>query len=53
VSKELLAKHLADARATRLGKPSDIASAVAFLASEDGEWINGQVITVDGGASMR
>jgi len=26
---------------------------VAYLMSDDGEWINGQVISVDGGASLR
>jgi NAD(P)-dependent dehydrogenase (short-subunit alcohol dehydrogenase family) len=26
---------------------------VAFLASEDGEWINGQVFSVDGGTILR
>jgi len=36
----------------RLGKPSDIANAVAFLASERGEWITGQVLSVNGGYSM-
>jgi NAD(P)-dependent dehydrogenase (short-subunit alcohol dehydrogenase family) len=49
LSAELLAMHLADARSTRLGKPSDIAAAVAFLVSDDAEWINGQVLVVDGG----
>jgi 3-oxoacyl-[acyl-carrier protein] reductase len=33
----------------RLGEPADIAAAVAFLASEDGRWINGQNIQVNGG----
>jgi 3-oxoacyl-[acyl-carrier protein] reductase len=33
----------------RLGTPEDIASAVAFLASPDGAWINGQVLRVNGG----
>jgi 7-alpha-hydroxysteroid dehydrogenase len=37
----------------RLGKPEDIAGMVAFLASADGEWINGQVISVNGGNAMR
>ncbi|MFE7421103.1 SDR family NAD(P)-dependent oxidoreductase [Rhodococcus sp. NPDC057529] len=37
---------------TRLGKPEDIAAAVAFLFSEDGEWINGQTLAVDGGFTM-
>ena len=35
----------------RLGKPADIAAAVAFLASDDAEFITGQLITVDGGMS--
>ena len=38
---------------TRLGEPADIAAAVAFLLSDDAEWINGQVLSVDGGATMR
>jgi NAD(P)-dependent dehydrogenase (short-subunit alcohol dehydrogenase family) len=36
----------------RLGLPSDIANAVAFLASERAEWITGQVLSVNGGYSM-
>ncbi|MBU6269444.1 MAG: SDR family oxidoreductase [Sphingomonadales bacterium] len=38
---------------TRLGKPDDIAAAVAFLASDDGEWVNGQVWHVNGGTIKR
>jgi 3-oxoacyl-[acyl-carrier protein] reductase len=33
----------------RLGEPSDIAAAVAFVAGPDGGWINGQVLRVNGG----
>jgi 3-oxoacyl-[acyl-carrier protein] reductase len=33
----------------RVGMPVDIASAVAFLASADAQWITGQVIIVSGG----
>lgn len=40
-------------RSHRLGRPDDIAGAVAFLFSDDGEWINGQVISVDGGSTLR
>jgi NAD(P)-dependent dehydrogenase (short-subunit alcohol dehydrogenase family) len=36
----------------RLGRPSDIANAVAFLASARAEWITGQVLSVNGGYSM-
>ena len=38
---------------TRLGKSEDIAAAIAFLASEDGEWVNGQVWHVNGGTLKR
>jgi NAD(P)-dependent dehydrogenase (short-subunit alcohol dehydrogenase family) len=44
---------MAVTRSNRLGNPDDIAAMVAFLASDDGEWITGQVISVDGGATIR
>ena len=36
----------------RMGDPSDIAKAVAFLASDDANYITGQVLVVDGGMVM-
>lgn len=36
----------------RPGVPRDISRAVAFLSSEDGSWMNGQVVTLGGGAAM-
>ncbi len=36
----------------RLGKPEDIAGAVAFLASEHAAYITGQVFVIDGGMVM-
>jgi len=36
----------------RYGEPKDIARVALFLASEYSEWITGQVINVDGGASL-
>lgn len=35
----------------RLGKPEDVATAVRFLASEEADYISGQVLAVDGGMS--
>jgi NAD(P)-dependent dehydrogenase (short-subunit alcohol dehydrogenase family) len=36
----------------RLGIPSDVAGAVAFLVSDDAAWITGQTLAVDGGALL-
>ncbi len=43
---------LKGARSPRHGAPQDIAGAVAFLLSDDGEWVNGQVWRVNGGVSF-
>ena len=36
----------------RVGKPQDVAALYRFLASEDAGFINGQLITIDGGRSL-
>jgi 2-hydroxycyclohexanecarboxyl-CoA dehydrogenase len=36
----------------RLGQPEDLASAIAFFASDDASFITGQVISVSGGLTM-
>ncbi len=41
------------ARSNRLGTADDIAGMVTFLMSDDGSWVTGQVLAVDGGVSMR
>jgi len=41
------------ARSSRIGTADDIAAMVTFLLSDDGSWVTGQVIAVDGGVTMR
>ncbi len=36
----------------RFGNPEDVAGAVSFLASDDGSYVTGQVISVDGGIAL-
>ncbi len=54
---EVLSQEIKDVVAKQIpmqkfGEPDDIASAVAFLASAEGKYITGQVLTVDGGLVM-
>ncbi|KPC90832.1 MULTISPECIES: SDR family oxidoreductase [Streptomyces] len=46
---ETIARLAAQPPLERLGTPADIAEVVAFLASPDGHWINGQVVRANGG----
>lgn len=36
----------------RLGIPSDVSGAAAFLLSDDASWLTGQIVTLDGGVTL-
>ena len=46
---ELSAQAISLQALKRIGKPEDLSPAVVFLASEEGGWITGQALAVDGG----
>ena len=49
IKPEVMAEYLKQIPAGRLGKPDDVANAVLFLASEESNYITGQVLPVTGG----
>ena len=49
LGEETRAQLIGETPLGRLGRPEDIAQAVAFLASEEASFITGQVLTADGG----
>lgn len=53
LSDEAKAQFMASIPAGRAGTPQDVAEAVAFLVSDGAAYIQGQVLAVDGGATMR
>ncbi|MFJ4770545.1 SDR family NAD(P)-dependent oxidoreductase [Streptomyces uncialis] len=48
-SEAMTARQLARQCVQRRGRPEDVAAAVAFLATEDADFITGQTLRVDGG----
>lgn len=49
---EMIQGMVAQTPLGRIGKPEDIARAVAFLASDDASWITGQVLQSSGGLML-
>lgn len=48
-TEEMLQRFINEIPLDRLGMPEDVASLVGFLAGDGGEWVNGQIVRVNGG----
>ncbi|MFF3439696.1 SDR family NAD(P)-dependent oxidoreductase [Streptosporangium sp. NPDC002721] len=51
-NEELAAQQVARVALGRLGESEDVASIIAFLASNEGRWVTGQVIDASGGTAL-
>lgn len=51
VPQEIISKYVRDIPLGRLGEPSEVASVVSFLASDDASFVSGQCIVVSGAAN--
>jgi 3-oxoacyl-[acyl-carrier protein] reductase len=51
VPQEIIAEHMKLIPLRRLGQPTEVASAVSFLSSDDASFISGQCIILSGGAT--
>lgn len=52
VPENVMAKFIASIPANRLGEPSEVASVVSFLCSDDSSFITGECVVVSGGSYM-
>ena len=50
IGEEKLSAKISNTPAQRMCDPSEIASVVAFLATEDASWVTGQTIFASGGS---
>ena len=48
-SKDNIERYLSDVSLKRIAKPVEIANVISFLCSDSSSYINGQLISIDGG----
>ena len=51
-SEELVNRIVSGIPFGRVGKPEEIAKAIAYFAGEGGSWVNGQILRVNGGLTV-
>jgi 3-oxoacyl-[acyl-carrier protein] reductase len=49
---EMFERDFSSRQLGRLGRPDAITHDITFLVTEDGSWITGQALVVDGGTSL-
>ncbi len=52
-NEQMMAKFLAEQPIPRHGEVDDIAQAVRYFAGPESSWVTGQLLTVDGGNTLR
>ena len=50
---DLAGRFLEQVPLGRIGEPGDIAAAIRYLAGPESSWVTGQILTVDGGHTLR
>ncbi len=53
IPEDIMKQKIASVPMQRLGDPSEIASVVSFLASDDSSWITGNTLVVSGGIKLK
>jgi len=51
--KQMIARDMQDTPMKRMGKPEELAAAVAFVASDEASYMTGEIVDVSGGCTGR